>query len=282
MRLMRVGAFGAERPVVSDDGQTWYDAEQLGDYTPEFFAGDGLERLRAALAERTLQQVDIDGARIGAPLARPQAIVCIGQNYAAHAAESGSAPPKYPIVFLKHPNTLRGPHDPVRVPRGATTVDWEVELAIVIGREARYLDSDEAALACVAGYALANDVSERTFQREISGGQWSKGKCCEGFFPLGPWIAVDEIEDVQALRLSSRVNGDIRQDSTTADMIFSVATLIRDLSQVMVLSPGDVISTGTPQGVALSGNFPYLAVGDVMDLQLDGCGAQRTELIAAD
>ena len=182
MRLMRVGAFGAEQPVVSDDGQIWYDASGYGDFDPRFFGADGLARVRGDLGARRLQQTDITGLRIGAPVARPAAILCIGQNYAAHAAESGSAPPEHPIVFLKHPNTLRGPHDSVRIPRGATAVDWEVELAVVIGREATYLDTDQAALACVAGYVLANDVSERDFQRTISGGQWSKGKCCPGFF----------------------------------------------------------------------------------------------------
>lgn len=282
MRLMRVGALGEERPVVREDGQIWYDASGYGDFEPGFFGGDGLTRLRADLAERRLQQTDIDGLRIGAPVTRPQAIVCIGQNYAAHAAESGSPPPEHPIVFLKHPNTLRGPHDVVRIPRGAQSVDWEVELAVVIGREASYLDSEEAALACVAGYALADDLSERDFQRKISGGQWSKGKCCPDFFPLGPWLAVDEIADPQDLRLYSTVNGEPRQDSTTADMIFSVAALIRDLSQVMILSPGDVLSTGTPQGVAMSGRFPYLRAGDVLQLGATGLGEQRTELIAPD
>lgn len=282
MRLMRVGAVGEEQPVVSEDGQTWYDASAYGDFDPTFFGADGLERLRADLGARRLQQRDIAGQRIGAPIATPQAIICIGQNYAAHAAESGSAPPQHPIVFLKHPNTLRGPHDDVRVPRGAQSVDWEVELAVVIGREASYLDSDEAALACVAGYALANDVSERDFQRKISGGQWSKGKCCPDFFPLGPWLAVDEIADPQDLHLRSTVNGETRQDSTTADMIFSVAALIRDLSQVMTLSPGDVVSTGTPQGVAMSGKYPYLQAGDVMEMFIDGLGQQRCELIAPD
>ena len=282
MRLMRVGAVGEEQPVVSEDGQTWYDASAYGDFDPTFFGADGLERLRADLGARRLQQRDIAGQRIGAPIATPQAIICIGQNYAAHAAESGSAPPQHPIVFLKHPNTLRGPHDDVRVPRGAQSVDWEVELAVVIGREDSYLDSDEAALACVAGYALANDVSERDFQRKISGGQWSKGKCCPDFFPLGPWLAVDEIADPQDLHLRSTVNGETRQDSSTADMIFSVATLIRDLSQVMTLSPGDVVSTGTPQGVAMSGKYPYLQAGDVMEMFIDGLGQQRCELIAPD
>ena len=282
MRLMRVGAFGEERPVVSDDGQTWYDASAYGDFDPGFFAADGLTRLRADLTERRLQQRDIGGYRIGAPIARPQAILCIGQNYAAHAAESGSPPPPHPIVFLKHPNTLRGPADAVRIPRGARSVDWEVECAVVIGREASYLDSDAAALACVAGYALANDVSERDFQRHISGGQWSKGKCCPGFFPLGPWLAVDEIADPQAVRLSSTVNGEPRQDSNTSDMIFSVAALLRDLSQVMTLSPGDIVSTGTPEGVAMSGRFDYLRAGDVMELAADGLGQQSTELLAPD
>ena len=284
MLLMRVGDPLTEFPVVSTDGGSgWFDARPVtSDYDPAFFGGGGLDRLREAAASGGLRPVDTTGLRVGPPISRPQAILCIGQNYAAHAAESGSAAPTEPIVFLKHPNTLRGPEDAVRVPLGGEKVDWEVELGVVIGREARYLDTREEALPCVAGYTIVNDLSERAFQMERSGGQWSKGKSCEDFCPVGPWLAVDEIADPQSLGLRSWVNGEPRQDSTTADMLFDVADLVRELSQFMVLSPGDLISTGTPQGVAMSGRYPYLRAGDVMTLEIDGLGRQSQRLIPAD
>jgi 2-keto-4-pentenoate hydratase/2-oxohepta-3-ene-1,7-dioic acid hydratase in catechol pathway len=186
------------------------------------------------------------------------------------------------VIFFKHPNTVVGPDDDVFVPRGAEKVDWEVELGVVIGKRARYLSSPEEALDHVAGYVLSNDVSERALQLEMSGGQWSKGKCCETFNPLGPWLVpADEVADPQALGLRSWVNGEARQDSTTADMLFGVATLIHDISQYMVLEPGDLLNTGTPQGVALSGRFPYLSVDDVMEIEIDGLGRQRQVLVKA-
>jgi 2-keto-4-pentenoate hydratase/2-oxohepta-3-ene-1,7-dioic acid hydratase in catechol pathway len=203
-------------------------------------------------------------------------------NYAAHAAESGAQPPQYPVVFYKAPNTVVGPDDEVLNPRGASKLDWEVELAVVIGTRVRYLDSPGQALAHVAGYAISNDVSERAFQTEISGGQWSKGKSCETFNPLGPWlVTADEIADPQALGIRSWVNGEVRQSSSTKDMIFSVAEIIYQLSQVTVLEPGDVIDTGTPEGVALGGRFPYLVPGDVMELEIDGLGRQRQVIAQA-
>ena len=282
MKLMRVGQKGEEVPVVSLDGEVFLDARSVtDDYHPDFFSRGGLDDLRAAVKDDRLPTVDLTGQRIGAPVARPTAIICIGQNYAAHAAESGAEPPKIPIVFFKHPNTLSGPYDDVRIPLKAEKTDWEVELAIVIGSQARYLQSQEEALACIAGYAISNDVSEREFQTILSGGQWSKGKCCEDFQPFGPWLVVDEVVDPQKLSLRSWVNGEPRQDSNTSDMIFTVTVLIQHLSQFMVLSPGDVINTGTPQGVALSGRFPYLRAGDVMELEIDGLGRQRQELTTA-
>jgi len=223
--------------------------------------------------------VDIDGQRIGAPLARPGAVVCIGQNYAAHAAESGDPPPRYPFFFFKHPNTVVGPYDDVRRPRGAEKLDWEVELAVVIGRQARYLDSPQAAADVIAGYTISNDVSERAFQTEVSGGQWSKGKCCETFNPMGPWVVPADEVDPQRLRLRSFINGEPRQNSSTADMVFPVLHLVWDLSRYMVLDPGDVINTGTPEGVAFSGRFPYLADGDVIDIEIDRLGAQRQTVV---
>ncbi len=277
MRLMRVGAPGAEIPVVlTPDGRHLDLRPVTTDIDPAFWTSDGPRRVRAALDAGTLPALDVTGLRTGAPVARPGAVLCIGMNYAAHAAETGAAAPQHTVLFYKAPNTVIGPDDDVLNPRGATRLDWEVELAVIIGKRARYLDSSEEALGHVAGYAISNDVSERAFQLDISGGQWSKGKSCETFNPLGPWLVTpDELGDPQALGLRSSVNGQPRQDSTTKDMIFSVAELIYQLSQVTVLEPGDMVNTGTPQGVALSGRFPYLAPGDVMDLEIDGLGRQR-------
>lgn len=284
MQLMRLGPAGQERPAVRADDGAVYDISTLtADIDGAFLAGDGVARVREALAGGGLAPVaDADALRVGAPVARPQAVVCIGQNYAAHAAESGSAPPEKPVIFFKHPNTVVGPYDDVLIPRGAAKVDWEVELAVVIGRRARYLGSPAGALEHVAGYAIANDVSERAFQIEDSGGQWSKGKCCETFNPLGPWLVpADDVADPQGLRLRSSVNEEPRQDSTTRDMVFSVAEIIHHLSHYLVLEPGDVICTGTPEGVALSGRFPFLKAGDVMELAIDALGTQRQRLVQA-
>ncbi|TCC53150.1 FAA hydrolase family protein [Kribbella capetownensis] len=284
MELLRLGAVGAERPYVRAADGTVHDLSSVtrdtgGEIDGAFLAADGIARAHTALEAGDLPAVDVEGLRIGAPIARPGAVVCIGQNYAAHAAESGAEPPKQPIVFFKTPNTVVGPNDDVLVPRGSTKTDWEVELAVVIGKQARYVDSDAEALACIAGYAVSNDVSERAFQLEQSGGQWSKGKCCETFNPLGPaLVPADEIGDPQNLDLKSWVNGEPRQASNTRDMIFSVAALIRDLSQYLTLDPGDIVNTGTPEGVALSGRFPYLAPGDTMELEIQGLGRQKQTL----
>ncbi len=204
-------------------------------------------------------------------------MLCIGQNYAAHAAESGAAPPTEPILFHKSPNTVVGPHDEVLIPRGSTHTDWEVELGVVIGRPARYLESPAQARDCIAGYLTSNDVSERDFQLGRPGGQWAKGKSCETFNPLGPWfVPACEVTDPQALALRSWVNGDPRQDSKTADMIFPVTEIILHLSRFLVLEPGDLVNTGTPEGVALSGRFGYLRPGDVLEAEVAGLGRQRT------
>ena len=281
MRLMRVGPVGAERPVVLDDGGRAFDLTGLtNDIDGAFLDGGGIARARAALAAGELPPADVDGERIGAPIARPPAVVCVGMNYAAHAAESGAQPPVNPVIFYKHPNTVVGPNDDVILPRGAAKVDWEVELGVVIGKRARYLSSPEDAFGYIAGYVVSNDVSERALQLEVSGGQWSKGKSCETFNPLGPWLVpADDIGNPQALGLRSWVNGEVRQDSTTADMLFSVATVIHDISQYTVLEPGDLVNTGTPQGVALSGRFPYLSIDDVMEIEIDGLGRQRQVLV---
>jgi len=279
MRFARVGDPGDERPVVFRDGG-WYDLRPVApEIDPGFFAGGGVARARAALDAGELAPVEVAG-RFGPPLTRPGAILCIGMNYAAHAAESGSAPPEVPILFFKHPNTLAGADDVVTIPRGSVKTDWEVELAVVVGSRASYLDSPADAAAHIAGYAVANDLSERTWQLDTSGGQWSKGKSAPGFTPLGPWIATPDELEAGDVRLRSWVNGEPRQDSRTSDLVFPVDELVWSLSQHLALEPGDVILTGTPQGVALSGRFPYLAPGDVVELEIDGLGRQRQEYVA--
>jgi len=275
MELLRLGPIGDEHPFVRDDDGVVRDLLSVtADIDGVFLAADGIARVRAALAAGTLSETDAVGLRIGAPIARPTAVICIGMNYAAHAAESGALPPEHPVVFFKHPNTIVGPDDVVLLPPHAEKVDWEVELAVVIGKTARYLPSPEAARDVIAGFAVSNDVSERAFQIEVSGGQWSKGKCAETFNPLGPALVPADEVDPQALRLRSFVNGEARQDSSTADMVFPVLELVHHLSQYMVLEPGDVVNTGTPQGVALSGRFPYLADGDEMRIEIEGLGVQ--------
>jgi 2-keto-4-pentenoate hydratase/2-oxohepta-3-ene-1,7-dioic acid hydratase in catechol pathway len=245
-----------------------------------FWAGDGVAEAARRLTAGDLPVLEgAAGMRVGAPIARPGAVVCVGLNYAAHAAESGVEPPKQPVIFLKTPNTVGGPNDDVGIPRRSTKTDWEVELGVVIGKPARYLDSPDDSLSCVAGFVLANDVSERTFQIEESGGQWSKGKCCPGFTPTGPWLVTPDEADHSALALRSWVNGDARQDSTTADMVFGVEYLIWHLSQYLAFEPGDLLLTGTPEGVALSGRFPYLAAGDVCELEIPGLGRQRQRFV---
>lgn len=276
MQLQRIGEVGAERPVAVIDGVARDLSGLTADIDGQFLAGGGIARVRDAF--ESLPVVEIAGQRIGAPIARPQAVWCIGMNYAAHAAESGSAPPSIPILFFKTPNTIVGPNDDVLIPRNSHKTDWEVELAIVIGSRTQYLDRVEDAWQHIAGYTVSNDVSERTFQLEESGGQWSKGKCCATFNPLGPSLVPADELDPSSLRLRSRVNGEIRQDSNTADLIFDVPTIVHHLSQYAVLEPGDVINTGTPEGVALSGRFPYLQAGDVVEVEIDGIGLGRQQV----
>ncbi|HEY6738758.1 MAG TPA: fumarylacetoacetate hydrolase family protein [Actinopolymorphaceae bacterium] len=283
MQLLRLGEPGAEQPAVRTDDGTLYDLSLIThDIDGEFLSEGGIMRTRQALEAGGLPHIedpgDGTGLRIGPPIARPNAVVCIGQNYAAHAAESGSPPPEQPIIFFKHPNTVIGPYDEVLIPRGSTKTDWEVELGVVIGKPTRYLESPEAAYEHIAGYVVSNDVSERAFQVEQSGGQWSKGKCAETFNPLGPWLVPADEVTPGKLGLRSYVNGEPRQNSTTADMIFDVGFLIWHLSQYLVLDPGDLVNTGTPEGVAMSGRFPYLKAGDVMELEIDGLGKQRQTL----
>ncbi len=283
VRLLRLGARGQERPhLLLTDGRVIDVTAEVGDFGPAFFASDGLSRLRTVAAERATEAMAMPTSRIGAPVGRPGTIVCIGLNYADHATESGAPIPTEPIVFFKATNTLIGPNDDVHIPRGSIKTDWEVELAIVIGQTCRYLASHEEALASVAGYMVSHDVSEREFQLE-RGGQWVKGKSCETFNPAGPWLATpDEVGDPGALDLWLDVNGERRQTGSTRTMIFGVAEIIRYLSQFMVLEPGDIINTGTPQGVALGRpDKPYLRPGDVVELGVAGLGSQRQRFIAA-
>lgn len=277
--LLRLGPIGRETPAIEVDGVV-YDLRSLtADIDGAFLAADGIRRARAA-ARSLPVLADAAGLRVGAPIARPMAVLCIGQNYAAHAAESGNAAPTTPILFFKHPNTVVGGYDDLVLPKGAAKVDWEVELGVVIGKRASYLDSVDDALDCVAGYVVSHDVSERTWQKDLSGGQWSKGKIAPGFNPLGPGLVPADEVDPQALRIWSSVNGESRQDSNTADMVFSVAYLVWHLSQFTMLEPGDLLNTGTPEGVAMSGRFPYLAAGDTIRMGIDGLGAQAQHVVA--
>ncbi len=277
MRLLRIGPPDEERPAALDDDDRLHDLTGVvADLVP---TPENLEAIREAVTSGRLPTPQA-GQRVGAPIPRPGKIVCIGLNYRDHAAETGAAIPAEPVVFMKAPDTVIGPEDTVLVPRDSVKTDWEVELAVVIGRRARYLDSAEEGLACVGGYAIAHDVSEREFQIE-RGGQWDKGKNCETFNPFGPWIVpADEIADPQNLTLKLWVNGELKQDGKTSDMIFGVGEVIRYLSRFMVLQPGDVINTGTPAGVALGQPEPkpYLRAGDVVELEIEGLGRQRQVL----
>ncbi|MBY6060985.1 fumarylacetoacetate hydrolase family protein [Microbacterium esteraromaticum] len=275
MRLARVGAPGTERPIVLVGDSAYELGAITADIDGAFLESGGIAAVRAALDAGELPLTDIAGKRLGAPIARPSAVICIGMNYSAHAAESGSTPPEIPIMFLKTPNTVVGAYDEVPIPRGSSKTDWEVELGVVIGSRASYLDSPADSLGHIAGFVAANDVSERDFQLTVSGGQWSKGKSAAAFNPTGPWLVpADEITH-GALGLRSWVNGEPRQCSSTADMIFDVETIIWHLSQYLVLEPGDLVLTGTPEGVALSGRFPYLSPGDIVEIEIDGLGRQR-------
>lgn len=279
MKLLRVGPPGAERPAaLLEDGSAVDLGSLVADVDPGVLTPDGLRRLATALDARRsrLPRIDLAAERTGPPLTGIGKIVCVGLNYRAHAREAGQPEPAEPILFLKAPYTVVGPDDEVRIPPGSAKTDYEVELAVVIGRTARYLPDDAPALDHVAGYAVSNDVSERAYQLE-RGGQWDKGKNCETFNPLGPWlVTADEVGDPQALDLHLSVDGQVRQASSTSDMIFSVEHLVRYVSRFMVLLPGDVISTGTPQGVGMGFDPPrYLEDGSVVEVAITGLGRQR-------
>jgi 2-keto-4-pentenoate hydratase/2-oxohepta-3-ene-1,7-dioic acid hydratase in catechol pathway len=277
MRLLRVGPAGKERPAALDrDGRLLDLSSLVPEIDGAWLAGNRFDAARSAVESGGLPELD-PTIRIGPPVARPGKVVCIGLNYSDHAEETHADPPAEPVIFMKAPNTVVGPNDEVRIPRGSTKTDWEIELAVVIGCTARYVADHDEALSRVAGYAIANDVSEREFQLE-RGGTWDKGKSCETFNPLGPWlVTADEVGDPQQLDLRLWINGEPRQQSSTKNMIFSVAELVRYVSQFMVLEPGDVINTGTPAGVALGQPEPkpYLRPGDVIELEIDGLGRQR-------
>jgi 2,4-diketo-3-deoxy-L-fuconate hydrolase len=284
MHLMRLGEAGSEKPAVRIDDTHYVDvSDVVPDFNEAFFGSDGIARLQDLVTERAAAG-DVKafaGERIGAPIARPHQILCIGLNYSDHAAETGQAVPAEPILFTKSPNTLIGPNDEVRIPRGSTKPDWEVELGIVIGKRTRYLDRVEEAADAIAGFVVVNDVSERAFQIE-RGGQWSKGKSAETFNPAGPWLVTpDEIDDVLDLGMWLDVNGVRRQDGSTSTMIFDPYFIVHYLSQFLVLEPGDLINTGTPPGVGM-GFKPqiWLQPGDVMELGIEGLGSQRQPVLA--
>ena len=278
MHLLRLGPVGTERPaVVGDDGLTYDLTPLTPDITGAFLAAGGLTAVREALAVGALPALDPSGLRVGPPLTRPGKIVCVGLNYRDHAAETGAELPAEPVLFMKAANTVVGPDDEVLVPRGSTKTDWEVELGVVIGAPASYLDSPADAAGVIAGYLLSHDVSEREFQLE-RGGTWDKGKSCPTFNPLGPWLVpADQVPDPQKLGLRLWVNGVLQQDGSTADMVFGVHHLVHYVSQFMALEPGDVLNTGTPAGVALGrpDPKPFLRPGDVVELEIDGLGRQR-------
>ena len=285
MYLMRLGPVGSERPVVRIDDSHYLDvSDVVDDFDEAFFGSNGLTRVADLVRERstTEQLQEFGEERIGAPIARPHQILCIGLNYSDHAAETGAAVPEEPILFTKSPNTLIGPNDDVRIPRGSTKLDWEVELGVVIGKRTSYLDSVDDARAAIAGYVVVNDVSERAFQIE-RGGQWSMGKSAETFNPAGPWLVTpDEIDDVRDLRMWLDVSGVRRQNGSTSTMIFDPYFVVHYLSQFLVLEPGDLIDTGTPPGVGM-GMQPqvWLKAGDVMEVGIEGLGSQRQTVVPA-
>ncbi len=284
MRLIRFGRVGDEKPGVMDSHGSRLDlSAHFEDWNRAFFGSSDVKRLGGILQRDASSLPTVPKTeRWAAPVARPGKVICIGLNYSDHAAESGMPIPAEPIVFLKASNTVVGPCDDLQIPRGSEKTDWEVELGVVIGQQARYIASVDAAQSHIAGYCLSHDVSERAFQLE-RGGQWTKGKSCDTFNPLGPWLATpDEIENPNALNMKLWVNGDLRQNGTTAKMVFNPAFLVHYLSQFMTLEPGDLISTGTPSGVGLGMKPPqYLKVGDTVELEIDHLGRQKQRCISS-
>ncbi len=275
MKLIRFGAAGKERPGVIINEKRYDVSEFVSDYDEDFFANDGLHKLNDVVANNQLREVSND-ERLGCPVKRPSKIICIGLNYADHATESNMDLPKEPVVFFKSTTAIVGPDDDLIIPRDSIKTDWEVELAVVIGKKTSYITEEEA-MDHIAGYLLHNDYSERAFQLERSG-QWVKGKSCDTFAPLGPWLATkDEIADINKVRLWLKVNGQMMQEGTTERMVFKVTKLVSYLSEFMTLLPGDIISTGTPAGVGLAQKPQpvYIKEGDVIELGIDGLGTQQ-------
>ncbi len=282
MKLIRFGEHGNEKPgIIIDD--KWYDTSAIvKDYNEDFFTNDGLQKLANATRDvQALTEIKKE-QRFGACVARPSKIICIGLNYADHAAESNMALPKEPIIFFKSTSAICGPNDNLVIPRNSEKTDWEVELGVVIGTKASYVGEDDA-MDYIAGYCLHNDYSERAFQLE-HGGQWVKGKSCDTFAPIGPWLATkDEIHDVDNLRLWLTVNGKTMQDGNTSNLIFKIPFIISYLSRYMTLLPGDIISTGTPAGVGLGMKPPlYLKAGDIVELGIDGLGTSKQKATTHD
>jgi len=277
MKLIRFGEAGKEKPGIIQD-EKWFDVSQfVKDYDEDFFANDGINELQRIVSENKFVEINTN-ERLGCPVRKPSKIICIGLNYAKHAKETNAAIPQEPILFFKSTTSVSGPNDDIIIPKNSVKTDWEVELAVVIGMRASYVDESQA-MNYVAGYCLHNDVSEREFQIE-RGGQWVKGKSCDTFAPLGPFLATkEEINDVNNLRLWLTVNGKKMQDGNTDDMIFKIPYLVSYISRFMTLLPGDIISTGTPSGVALGMNPPvYLKAGDVVELGIDGLGSQKQKV----
>lgn len=281
MKLIRFGNTGKEKPGVIINN-TMYDASAFAeDYNEQFFGNDGLTRLQSLIAKNQKDLIETGDVRLGPPVARPSKIVCIGLNYADHANETGAAFPSEPVIFLKSTTAITGPDDDIIIPKNSVKTDWEVELGVIIGKQASYVDEANA-MDYVAGYVLHNDVSEREFQLERNG-TWDKGKGCDTFAPIGPFlITKDEIADVHSLRLWLKVNGQMMQDGNTSNLIFSIPNLVSYVSQFMTLLPGDLISTGTPAGVGM-GIKPapvFLKPGDIVELGIDGLGSSRQQVKA--
>jgi 2-keto-4-pentenoate hydratase/2-oxohepta-3-ene-1,7-dioic acid hydratase in catechol pathway len=284
LKLVRFGKRGSEKPGALVQGSRRDLSSEFRDWDGDFLAGSGLNSLKALVQRRGAEAFPevTAGERWGAPIARPHKIICIGLNFHDHARESGMEIPKEPIIFMKASNTMVGPYDDLLIPRRSSKTDWEVELGVVIGKEARYLESAEKAAECIGGYCISHDVSEREFQLE-RGGQWSKGKSCDTFNPLGPWLSTaDDVPSVMKAPMKLWVNGELRQNGNTGKMIFGPAQLIHYISQFMTLEAGDLISTGTPPGVGLGMKPPkYLKAGDIIELEIEGLGKQRQTCVQA-
>lgn len=281
MKLIRYREGGKVKPGVILNGKYVSVADFVNDYDEAFFESGGLSRLESLLREKSGELPEVSsGVELDAPVARPSKLVCIGLNYVDHALETNATPPPEPVIFMKSTTAIVGPNDNVIIPKNSVKTDWEVELALVIGKKASYVEEADA-MDYVAGYLLHNDYSEREFQVERSG-QWTKGKGCDTFAPLGPWLATkDEIADVNNLRLWLKVNGKMMQDGNSSNLIFKIPFLIAYTSQFMTLLPGDIISTGTPAGVAFGmKDQPYLRHGDVVELGIDGLGESKQRLVA--